>query len=255
MTDPMGPKHGEPTPPPQPPPDGAGDSAPPPSGWLVGDSGGEAPPPQEPSAEAPAPQQPDAWNDAPPPAPPGEAPPEPATEYAAPAPAWSPPPPEPMDRRSFLSRASSIAMGAGLVSSYGAFAAMAGRFLYPARPALKGWLFVIEVAAMKPGASLTYTAPDGATIAVARQGLTGQVSDFIALSSTCPHLGCKVHWEGQNQRFFCPCHNGAFDPSGKATAGPPAEAGQSLGKYPLRVENGLLYIEVPLEGLPGPEEA
>ncbi|MEK7469032.1 MAG: ubiquinol-cytochrome c reductase iron-sulfur subunit [Planctomycetota bacterium] len=224
---------GQPTPPPSSP---AGEPAP--DNWLVGDS---APP-----AEIPAP------------APANQADPEPAPAWNAPEPvAEAEPPalPEAIDRRSFLSRASSIAMGAGLVGSYGVFAAMAGRFLYPAHPPLKGWLFVIEVAAMKPGASLTYTAPDGATIAVARQGLTGQVGDFIALSSTCPHLGCKVHWEGQNQRFFCPCHNGAFDPSGKATAGPPKEAGQSLGRYPLRIDGGLLYIEVPLEGLPGPEEA
>ena len=36
--------------------------------------------------------------------------------------------------------------------------------------------------------------------------------------------------------------------------GPPADAGQSLVKYPLRVDNGLLFIEVPLEGLTSPEE-
>jgi cytochrome b6-f complex iron-sulfur subunit len=171
----------------------------------------------------------------------------------------SPPPPaepaEEMDRRAFLSRATSVAMGASLVASYGAFAAMAGRFLYPARPPLKGWLFVADVASFKQGASLAYTAPDGASVAIARQGATGSVADFIALSSTCPHLGCQVHWEGQNQRFFCPCHNGAFDPSGKAIAGPPHEAGQSLGRYPLRIDAGVLYIEVPLEGLPGQEEA
>ncbi|KAF0241437.1 MAG: menaquinol-cytochrome c reductase iron-sulfur [Planctomycetota bacterium] len=226
---------GQPTPPPLPP---SGEEAPAPENWLVGDpapeSEGPAPAPQD--SPEPAPDV--SWTAAPP-----DLPPEPATA------------PEAMDRRGFLSRASSIAMGAGLVGGYGVFAAMAGRFLYPARPSLKGWLFVIDVASMKPGASLTYTAPDGATIAVARQGLTGQVGDFIALSSTCPHLGCKVHWEGQNQRFFCPCHNGAFDPSGKAIAGPPKEAGQSLGRYPLRIENGLLFIEVPLEGLPGQEEA
>jgi len=66
-----------------------------------------------------------------------------------------------------------------------------------------------------------------------------------ALSSTCPHLGCQVRWEAQNDRFFCPCHNGVFDQSGVATAGPPGEAGQSLPKYELKVEDGLLHIAVP----------
>ena len=58
-----------------------------------------------------------------------------------------------------------------------------------------------------------------------------------------------MHWEAHNNRFFCPCHNGAFDPAGKATAGPPADAGQSLLRYPVKVEAGLLYILVPTRTL------
>ena len=67
---------------------------------------------------------------------------------------------------------------------------------------------------------------------------------FIALSSTCPHLGCQVHWEPQNDRYLCPCHNGTFAPAGTPTGGPPFEANQSLPHYPLRVEGGLLFVEV-----------
>ena len=51
------------------------------------------------------------------------------------------------------------------------------------------------------------------------------------------------------ERFFCPCHNGAFDPQGRATEGPPAAAEQSLTRFPLKVENGLLYIQVPLDAV------
>ena len=72
-------------------------------------------------------------------------------------------------------------------------------------------------------------------------------SDFVAFSSICPHLGCQVNWELQNDRFFCPCHNGVFDRDGNATGGPPAAAGQRLPRYPLKIENGLLFIEVQLE--------
>lgn len=132
---------------------------------------------------------------------------------------------------------------------YGSFAAMAGRYLYPARPRETGWMFVVEVGRMKLGDSVTFQIPAGERVVVTRQGSAGTVQDFIALSSTCPHLGCQVHWESQNQRFFCPCHNGTFNPSGKATGGPPGEAGQSLPVYPLRIENSLLFIEVPLESL------
>ena len=67
---------------------------------------------------------------------------------------------------------------------------------------------------------------------------------FAALSSVCPHLGCQVHWQPQNDRFFCPCHNGVFAPDGTGIGGPPGDAGQSLPRYPLKLENGLLFIEV-----------
>jgi Rieske Fe-S protein len=159
------------------------------------------------------------------------------------------PGPDGVGRRDFLSRSTSLAMAGGLAAGYGAFAGIAGRYLYPAKPEATGWVFVTDVAGMKAGDSLAFRTPTGARAAIARRASTGDVSDFIALSSTCPHLGCQVHWESQNNRFFCPCHNGTFDPTGKATGGPPAEAGQSLPRYPLKIEDGLLYIETPLEQL------
>ena len=150
------------------------------------------------------------------------------------------------DRRSFL--ATSV-MASGLVTGYGACGAIGATFLFPAHDRVRKWLFVARVDELRPGESARYTSPTGERIAVARQGTTGAVSDFVALSSTCPHLGCQVHWEAQNARFFCPCHNGAFDAGGAAIAGPPAEAGQSLPRFALRVDEGLLYVEVPVETL------
>ena len=148
-------------------------------------------------------------------------------------------------RRRFLGNVSRVAMTAGLVGGYGSFSLIAARYLYPARPADKMWQFVVEVDNIPLGESMAYEAPSGESISIVRRAAAGGSDDFIALSSTCPHLGCQVHWEEQNNRYFCPCHNGAFDPAGVATAGPPAEAGQSLPRYPLQVEGGLLYIEVP----------
>lgn len=157
--------------------------------------------------------------------------------------------PGPADRRTFLSAASSVAMTGGLLAGYGTLGYMAGRFLYPSRSRPMAWVYVTDAARMKPGDVLRYETPAGQTVTITRREESGTVDDFLALSSTCPHLGCKVHWEPQNSRFFCPCHNGVFDPSGKATAGPPAEAGQSLPRYTLKVENGMLFIEVPVEKL------
>jgi Rieske Fe-S protein len=160
-----------------------------------------------------------------------------------PAPAGQEPPPH---RRRFLSAASSAAMAGGLLAGYGMLAKMAGEFLYPSRPQPKAKVYVTDVARMKPGDTLRYQLPSGRAVTIARRGETGTAADFFALSSTCPHLGCQVHWEPQNNRFFCPCHNGAFDPEGKAVAGPPAEAGQSLPRYEIEVSNGMLFIEVPV---------
>ena len=155
----------------------------------------------------------------------------------------------PQDRRSFLALASTAVMGGGLTGGYGMLAYMSGRFLYSGSGQKLAWLFVTEAAKVKPGEVVKYETPAGQTVTITRRGSTGTDEDFVALSSTCPHLGCRVHWQPQNNQFFCPCHNGAFDPSGKATAGPPAEARQTLPHYPIKVENGLIFIEVPLEAL------
>ncbi len=153
-------------------------------------------------------------------------------------------------KRNFLERVSNVGVVASLAAAYGTFAAFALRYLIPTgRGFPHGWQFVAEVPRLTPGDSLTYVAPNGAKIAIARQGSTGKVEDFIALSSTCPHLGCQVHWEENRKRFFCPCHNGAFDPTGEPISGPPKEASQSLPKYPLKIVNNILYIDVPLETL------
>lgn len=150
------------------------------------------------------------------------------------------------ERRSFFGSLSSLAMAGGLAAGYGTFGCFAARYLYPAHAAATGWLFVREVERIAPGEALGYKLPDGAKVVIARQGSSGAAEDFVALSSVCPHLGCQVHWEGQHNRFFCPCHNGTFDPAGNPTGGPPKDP---LPRYPLKVEKGLLYIEVPLEGL------
>lgn len=155
------------------------------------------------------------------------------------------PPAAPDNRRAFLKNASRAAMAAGLIGGYGGFAAVAGRYLYPARTGDVMWQFVTEVAGVAVGQAVRYRGPSGETINIARRARNGDAGDFIALSSTCPHLGCQVRWEGQNNRFFCPCHNGVFDPSGKAIAGPPGDAGLSLPRYELRVEGGALHIAVP----------
>jgi len=136
-------------------------------------------------------------------------------------------------------------MAAGLVASYGTFAAIAARYLYPPRPTRTRWIFVTDVAGMQVGESRSFRTPSGAMAAIARRAAAGAVDDFIALSSTCPHLGCQVHWEAKEGRFLCPCHQGVFDRDGNAIAGPPAAAGQSLARASLTVDpvSGTVFLE------------
>lgn len=160
--------------------------------------------------------------------------------------------PEAPERRDFLSRASSVAMGASLAAAYGGLGLVGVRYLYPPGKHRTAWMYVVDLASFKKGKSIPFRTPSGERVTIARMADAGDAADFVALSSTCPHLGCQVHWEAAHGRFFCPCHNGTFDPTGVATSGPPAEAKQSLPRYPLKIERGLLYIEVAVE-TPSPE--
>lgn len=137
----------------------------------------------------------------------------------------------------------------GLTAGYGTLAYQIGNFLYPVDAGKAVWQFACTLDQLDVGESLPFTMPSGTQVVIARQAQGDTADSFVALSSICPHLGCQVHWEAVNQRFFCPCHNGAFDADGKATLGPPAKANQQLTRFPLQVEGNLLLIQVPLDSI------
>lgn len=57
--------------------------------------------------------------------------------------------------------------------------------------------------------------------------------DVRALSATCTHLGCRVAWNADADRFECPCHKGIYDREGRVVAGPPPAP---LPPIPVRVD-------------------
>lgn len=144
-------------------------------------------------------------------------------------------------------------MAAGLLGGYGAFGAILGRFLHPAGRSDLVWRFVAPADRLAVGDSLAYTTPAGAVVHVVRRAGDGRSGDFTALSSVCPHLGCNVHWQPRENRYFCPCHNGAFDAGGRGISGPPGDAGMTLSSYPLEVQGGMLFIQVEAAGLATPD--
>ena len=64
---------------------------------------------------------------------------------------------------------------------------------------------------------------------------------FIALSKTCTHLGCSVPWNDSEKKFICPCHGSTFDIDGTVLTAP---ALRPLNYFPVRVENGLIRVDI-----------
>jgi cytochrome b6-f complex iron-sulfur subunit len=46
--------------------------------------------------------------------------------------------------------------------------------------------------------------------------------NWVALSAICSHLGCTVQFQAEQNRIYCACHGGTYDPkTGANVAGPP----------------------------------
>lgn len=147
--------------------------------------------------------------------------------------------PQPLKRRDWLA---SVLAGAGVFLSYGLLGLQGALFLMPKKEAAKKRkLFAGNIDQYQTGKVKKFYDLEGKVILVKRDG-----DNFRAFSSRCPHLGCSVHWEENNNRFFCPCHNGVFNPDGVAISGPPADAGQKLEDVGVIVDraSGVVYIEV-----------
>lgn len=140
----------------------------------------------------------------------------------------------PPSRRSLLGR---VAMWVGLGASYGTFAAFALRYIYPGhRPPVFRSIYAGRLAELADGGTKVVMDLNGVPVQVVRQGDT-----LHALSTVCPHLGCRVRWEAQNLQFRCPCHNAAFDREGKVLFGPPP---RDLDRYDVEVIFGSIYVKM-----------
>ena len=63
--------------------------------------------------------------------------------------------------------------------------------------------------------------------------------EFVALSSICTHLGCRVR--KARDGFECPCHGSRYDLHGQVVNGP---AARPLARFPVRREGEELVVEL-----------
>ena len=145
-----------------------------------------------------------------------------------------------------------LLMAVGVAAGYGLGLWHFFRYLVPLGGATQlREMFVGTLDEIAVGSSLIIKDPRGREINIVRTSDDAEHPErgFKAWSSKCPHLGCRVHWEAANNRFFCPCHEGVFDKEGVAQAGPPAVAGQNLSTYEIRVnrKSGLVFVMVTQE--------
>jgi len=134
-------------------------------------------------------------------------------------------------RRSVLA---ALGAGIGLAVSYALFAGYAVAYLFPPPVTRRvARLFIGRRSDISPGSAWPFVDQRGRTLLVVVNG-----EHLVAFDTRCPHLGCKVHWEAEQNRFVCPCHQGVFDRDGVAIAGPPAAAGQSLDQATLEIDAG-----------------
>jgi Rieske Fe-S protein len=134
-------------------------------------------------------------------------------------------------RRNFMSK---LFMGGGLLASSALIMKYGLNYIFPSipEPPLRK-LLVGKVNEIAPG--------DAKEIHVGEKSLfliKGE-DGFKVFSSVCTHLGCKISWESYRNRFYCPCHKGFFDSSGKVIEGPPP---RSLDEYKVEVDKNLVYM-------------
>ena len=79
---------------------------------------------------------------------------------------------------------------------------------------------VDQAAAIAPGCGAILQ--QGAHKIAAYRDESGQLHQR---SAYCPHLGCVVRWNGEEQSWDCPCHGSRFNATGEEVLNGPASIG------------------------------
>lgn len=91
--------------------------------------------------------------------------------------------------------------------------------------------------------------PDGTHQVVQLGGKPVDVVRFgqevVARSLVCPHTGCLVRWNAEDDRYHCACHDGLFDRNGLVIGG---QADRPLLRLAVQVEGDTVTINPPKPG-------
>lgn len=72
--------------------------------------------------------------------------------------------------------------------------------------------------------------------------LKTETGELRAFSAKCTHLDCNVQYQPDSKKFYCACHDGYFDSTGKNIAGPPPSP---LVAFTMKQEGNLMVVTHP----------
>jgi cytochrome b6-f complex iron-sulfur subunit len=136
-----------------------------------------------------------------------------------------------MNRRTALKSFAFVPLGVSIAG----LAAMGLRFISPVSKERMLRVFALHLDDIPIGKTKRFKDLQGKDLLIVRTG----ENEVKALSTVCTHLGCTVYWQQDKNRFFCPCHDGVFDPDGNVTAGPPP---RKLDSYDVEVDGKSVFI-------------
>lgn len=139
-----------------------------------------------------------------------------------------------LTRRDFFSY---TFVGSSLIASLTLLTYYLLQFLFPSsNKNLTRKVYVTTTDKIASGKSFKFKDLKGGNITVTNTG-----KEYIALSTKCTHLGCQVFWKKDEKVFYCPCHEGYFNPNGKVMKGPPPKP---LDSYKVEVIDKAIYIHI-----------
>ena len=137
-----------------------------------------------------------------------------------------------MERRKFLN---SVAIFIPFGTAFAGFIGMGIRFITPYKREVERRIFTIQLDELEINTTRQFKDLRGKDLMIVRTS----DREVKAISTTCTHLGCSVHWQAEKKIFYCPCHSGVFDTDGNVISGPPPRA---LDSYRVELEGNNVFI-------------